>query len=103
MATLAQSTPIQGPDYLTSNDNGFDEARIVWRGMIDPRQLHSFATGWIIKLCRSLEATSLKEEAIKVLQVQSSTLDQCEWAERCLCGMIRVDASSFSQHRPSQS
>ena len=103
MATLAQSTPIQGPDYLASNDKGFDEARVVWSGMIDPRQLHSLATGWIRQLCRSLKATSLKEEAIEVLRVQSSTLDQCEWAERCLCGMTCVDASSFLEHRRSQS
>jgi len=103
MATLAQSTPTQVPDYLASKRKGFDEARIVWSVMVDPGQLHRLTRGWIRHLRRSLKATSLKEEATEVLRVQSSTLDQCEWAERYLCGMTRVDASSFSEHRPSQS
>jgi len=45
----------------------------------------------------------LKEKAVAVLQRQSSTPDQCEWAERFLCGMTSADASSFSEHRQSQS
>lgn len=48
MATLAESTTTQAPSYLTPNDKGFDDARVVWNGMIDRRPA-------LIALCRTTE------------------------------------------------
>ena len=44
-----------------------------------------------------------KDAAIAILQAPFSTPDQCEWAERFLCGMTGSDASTFMEDRRSQS
>jgi hypothetical protein len=65
--------------------------------------IHDLARRRIRQLLRPTKLASLKEEAVEVLQSQSSTLDHCEWAERFLCGMTSADATGFLEHRRSQS
>ena len=50
-----------------------------------------------------LKGIDAKDAAIAILQAPFSTPDQCEWAERFLCGMTGSDTSTFMEDRRSQS
>ena len=52
---------------------------------------------------RSFHSIDTTEAAVAILRSPSSGPDQCEWAERFLCGMIQGDAATFMEHRQSQS
>ena len=67
------------------------------------RLLLIFAAKTFGRLLRSWTAVDRAHQAIAVLEAESSTLDQLEWAERTLCGMIHCDPPSFLEHRAGQS
>jgi hypothetical protein len=55
------------------------------------------------RFLRSVISVDSTGTAIAILQTSSSSPDQCEWAERVLCGMVHGDAAAFMDRRQSQS
>jgi len=55
------------------------------------------------RFIRSVKSVDGTEAAIAILQNSSSSPDQCEWAERVLCGMVHGDAAAFMDRHQSQS
>jgi hypothetical protein len=57
----------------------------------------------LVKRYQASAHLGLMREAVAVLEAKTSTLDERDWAERHLNGMVHLDVTTFMEHRLWQS